>query len=50
MKNSFFMFLAAAMMTACEQTVQTYDQLYENYDVEYVSDCLFHEDLVCEFE
>jgi hypothetical protein len=26
------------------------EYLYSNYDPEYVDDCLYHEDLACEFE
>jgi hypothetical protein len=26
------------------------DQVYETYDPEYISDCLYYQDLVCEFE
>lgn len=26
------------------------DKLYSTYDPEYISDCLYYEDLVCEFE
>lgn len=37
-------------LTACSQTTQTFEDIYETYDTEYVSDCLFYEDLVCEFE
>ena len=50
MKNMVLLFLVVTMMSACDQTTQTYEEMYQTYDVEYVSDCLFYEDLVCEFE
>lgn len=27
-----------------------FDDLYSTYDPEYISDCLYYEELVCEFE
>jgi outer membrane biogenesis lipoprotein LolB len=36
---------------ADRQAHQDYlEEIYSNYDSEYVADCLFYEDLVCEFE
>ena len=50
MKNVILGIIAVLTLTACSQTTQTFEDLYETYDTEYVSDCLFYEDLVCEFE
>lgn len=47
--------LTAALLAACSAPAPDagfvgWNELYSTYDVEYIDDCLYYDDLVCEFE